>query len=151
MTVSPSGAVVEIIERGATVDRANSAGVVVPNEIRLNGVPMYAPADRPVTVHQVDMAGNELACVTLTLFARRVLIGAEGDINAQPALCGQGYFFAERDDTNPAYPIRIQRRTALDGQGAILDTHGISVEQAEALIGQLKAALTQSAQDDVHV
>lgn len=67
------GAVIEIIERTDCPDPQ----VIVPNEVRINGVALLASADDPVIVHETSTAPNELVRVTLTLFARRVVIGAE--------------------------------------------------------------------------
>jgi hypothetical protein len=76
----PQGAVVEIIEKGRATDDTVGGSVIAPDEIRLNGQPLLASADDPVVVHQVSTAGDELVRVTLTLFARRVIIAADGDL-----------------------------------------------------------------------
>lgn len=70
---NPDAAVIEIIERTDDPDPS----VIVPNEIRINGTPVLAPADQPVQVHGVSISGSEVVQVTLTLFARRVTIGSE--------------------------------------------------------------------------
>lgn len=79
MAEQPTAAVIEIIERGKTTDDTLGGSVIIPNEIRINGHPVAAPADKPVIVHEVSMTGDELVQVTLTLFARRISIRAEGD------------------------------------------------------------------------
>ena len=90
---------------------------------------------------------STVACVTLTLFARRVIVGSENDLNAQPALYGQGYFFAERDGTNDEFPIKVQRRLdAGSPKGVVVEEHGISVDQAKRLIEELTEAVAQSGQ-----
>lgn len=76
---TPTAAVIEIIERGKTTDGTLGGSVIIPNEIRINGYPVATPADKPVIVHEIALASDELVCVTLTLFARRVSIRAEGD------------------------------------------------------------------------
>ena len=75
----PEAALIEIIE---ITDRPDGHGIV-PNEIRINGVPVLAPEGQVVTVHDMDIAARDLVKVTLTLFARRVTIGTEpkGDAN----------------------------------------------------------------------
>jgi hypothetical protein len=73
----PTAAIIEIIERGA--DGTDRQGVIVPNEVRLNGVPLMASAEDPVIVHEISTRADELVRVTLTLFARRVSIRAEHD------------------------------------------------------------------------
>lgn len=67
------GAVIEIMERTNEPDPR----VIVPNEIRINGEPVLAPADEPVVVHEVSSSSEDFVRVTLTLYARRVIVGAE--------------------------------------------------------------------------
>lgn len=69
----PDGALVEIIERTDQPDPK----VIVPNEVRINGIPLLASADDPVIVHEMAVQSNDVVRVTLTLLARRVVIGAE--------------------------------------------------------------------------
>lgn len=73
----PVGAVVEIVERRnpPTGDLADE--LVVPNEVRINGQPLMCPADHPVKVHPVTVGDGELVLATLTLVARRIVVGAE--------------------------------------------------------------------------
>lgn len=66
----PSPATVELVERIDTPD-----GLVIPNEIRINGVAVSVPAGYPVTIS--DMTSNDPVMVTLTIFARRVSIHQE--------------------------------------------------------------------------
>lgn len=76
----PVGAVIEIIEKRRQPidpDSTYDGQIIVPNEIRINGQPLMAPADTPVRVHEVELSAHEAVLVTLTLFARRVLIGTE--------------------------------------------------------------------------
>lgn len=67
----PHGAVVEIIEYS---DQPNEHGVIVPNSVSINGQELLTSADHPVTVHEVQMPGNGAVLVTLTLFARRIVV-----------------------------------------------------------------------------
>lgn len=69
----PDGALIEIIERTNDPDPK----VILPNEVRINGVPLLAPRDEPVIVHEMSTSAEDVVRVTLTLFARRVVIGAE--------------------------------------------------------------------------
>ncbi|MFJ4418272.1 hypothetical protein [Streptomyces sp. NPDC088925] len=82
MSEKPTGAVIEIIEKGATTS-SDSPGksVIVPNDVRINGQSLLASADDPVTVtvHEISTRGDDLVRVTLTLFARRLSIRAEND------------------------------------------------------------------------
>ncbi|MFE0225204.1 hypothetical protein ACFU9O_02350 [Streptomyces albidoflavus] len=75
----PSGAVIEIIEKGAATGDEPGRSVIVPNDVRINGQSLLASADDPVIVHEMSTRGDELVRVTLTLFARRVSIRAEND------------------------------------------------------------------------
>lgn len=79
-------AYIEIVERGYSMTE-DDLGVIKPNEVRINGTPLLVPAGESVTVHQVDLKDRDVVKVTLTLFARRVVIGAEptaeqGDIQS---------------------------------------------------------------------
>lgn len=67
------GALIEIIERTDSPD----PGFIVPNEIRINGTPLYCPDDEPITVHEMEIESRDVVKVTLTLLAKRVTIGAE--------------------------------------------------------------------------
>ncbi|MYR28733.1 MULTISPECIES: hypothetical protein, partial [unclassified Streptomyces] len=76
----PTGAVIEIIEKGATTSSDEpGTSVIVPTDVRINGQSLLASADDPVIVHEISTRGDELVRVTLTLFARRVSIRAEND------------------------------------------------------------------------
>ena len=71
--MKPEACIIEIVERTNDPDPL----VILPNEIRINGVPVLAPADEPVEVHGMSIAGDDIVKVTLTLFAKRVTIAAE--------------------------------------------------------------------------
>lgn len=79
MTDRPVGAVIEVIERRPQpTDPTHAAGdVVVPTEVRINGQRLLMPANSPVTVHEVEIREHDPVLVTLTLFAKRVVIGVE--------------------------------------------------------------------------
>ena len=70
----PQGAYVEIVEK---VQKEDPNGIIVPNEVRINGTPLLVPSDEPITVHEVSTTDREVVRVTLTLFARRVEFKAE--------------------------------------------------------------------------
>jgi hypothetical protein len=76
----PRGAIIEIIERGATTsDESAGRSIIVPNDIRINGQSLLSSADDPVIVHELSTRADECVRVTLTLLARRVSIRAEND------------------------------------------------------------------------
>ncbi|QVJ03050.1 hypothetical protein KGD82_13530 [Nocardiopsis eucommiae] len=70
----PEGALIEIIEKHTD---PNDPAIILPNEIRINGTPVLAPAEDPVIVHEMDVKNRDAIKVTLTLYARRVTMGAE--------------------------------------------------------------------------
>jgi hypothetical protein len=69
------GATIEIVEtqKGPVVP----GGVLVPNDVRINGQSLHASAEHPVIVHQVTSKAQDLVYVTLTLLAHRVEFKAE--------------------------------------------------------------------------
>ncbi|MFG1683494.1 hypothetical protein ACGFNP_25220 [Nonomuraea sp. NPDC049269] len=74
---APRGAVIEIVEKRHSKSSPPGGDVIIPNEIRINGQPVLAPKDHPVKVHEIAIQGDDVVLVTLTLFARRVLIAPE--------------------------------------------------------------------------
>lgn len=78
MSPDARGALIEIVERRRKpIEDSAAASTVIPDEVRINGQPLMVSADRPITIHEIDIKDRECVLVTLTLFARRVLIGAE--------------------------------------------------------------------------
>lgn len=76
----PVGAVIEVVEKRREPINPNSTfdgQIIVPNEIRINGQPLLAPADSPVKVHEIELKEHGAVLVTLTLFARRVSMTTE--------------------------------------------------------------------------
>lgn len=73
----PDACDIEIIEHTRETDRDGGYGLVVPNEIRINGKPVLAPASDPVIVHEIPIGAHEPVKVTLTLFARVVSVRHE--------------------------------------------------------------------------
>lgn len=64
----PDGAYVEIVERTPRP----SDKIIVPNEVRINGVRLLVPEDEEIVVHEIATGAYDPVKVTLTLFARRV-------------------------------------------------------------------------------
>jgi hypothetical protein len=82
-TGEPTAAYIEIVEKNRTTDDTAGGSVIFPNEVRINGIPLLCPEGEQVKVHGMtfdDGHGEDVAQVTLTLFARRVVIAAEGDL-----------------------------------------------------------------------
>lgn len=70
----PQAVHIEVVEKADIPFDPNKpgSGVMRANEIRINGVPLLAPKDQPITVHEIATDGDEPVQVTLTLFARLV-------------------------------------------------------------------------------
>lgn len=73
-------AVIEIIESGAPATA--DTDVIVPTDVRINGQSLACSAEHPIKVHEIEMTSRDIVCVTLTLFARRVVMATEGDLTA---------------------------------------------------------------------
>ncbi len=73
-------ALVEIVERKRRYDPdSEQAGehLIRPNEVRINGTPLLVPAGETITVHDLSLNNDDLVQVTLTLWARRVVVQSE--------------------------------------------------------------------------
>lgn len=79
-TSGPQAAVIEIVEKGRATDNTTGGSVILPNDVRINGQSLLVPQDAEIVVHEITTRADELTHVTLTLFARRVTIAAEGDL-----------------------------------------------------------------------
>ncbi|WP_328336748.1 hypothetical protein [Streptomyces violaceus] len=79
-TDQPQAAIIEIVERGRSTTDTPGGSVIIPNNVRINGQSLLVPRDYPVIVHEIKTDPDEILNVTLTLFARRITIAAEGDL-----------------------------------------------------------------------
>lgn len=70
---------IEIVERSKGPIGKGAHGIVVPNQVRIDGKPVLMPAGHPVIVHPIDSKDdlNRAVKVTLTVFARTVSIRHE--------------------------------------------------------------------------
>lgn len=75
-------ATIEIVERGAKTDDTMAGSVIVPDGVRINGQSLLTSSDHPVVVHEINLQDRSVAYVTLTLLARRIVVGAELDADA---------------------------------------------------------------------
>lgn len=66
------GADIEIIDQG------RGSPVLVPSKVRINGVEVLIPEG--ARIHIGEITDDEAVTVTLTMFARRVVIAAEDDL-----------------------------------------------------------------------
>lgn len=72
---------VEIVERGRKSDDTIGGSVIVPNEVRINGVSVLTTGG--VKVHDIEVltgGGRTMATVTITLAVRMLIVAAEGDL-----------------------------------------------------------------------
>jgi hypothetical protein len=79
-TDQPQAAIIEIVEKGRGTTDTASGSLILPNDVRLNGQSLLVPKDAPVIVHEMSVDDSTVAHVTLTVFARRVVIAAEEDL-----------------------------------------------------------------------
>jgi hypothetical protein len=79
MANRPVGAVIEIVEkRRRPLGDSVGDDCIVPNEIRINGQALLSSDSHPVQVHNIELGVDDLVLVTLTLVAKRIMVGAEG-------------------------------------------------------------------------
>lgn len=77
----PRAVTLEVVERDHKTTDSLAGSIIIPSEIRINGMSVLAPADVPVRVHEMSFgADREAAVVTLTLFVRKLTVAAEGDL-----------------------------------------------------------------------
>jgi hypothetical protein len=75
----PLAVTMEIVERGHTTGDTTASTLIVPNDVRINGVSVLTQGG--VTVHGMEFPPKEAARVTLTLPVRLLVVGAEGDLD----------------------------------------------------------------------
>lgn len=72
----PEFATIEILEIPGMPDSA-----VVPNELRINGIPLWTSADEPITVSPISIgSGHDAVLVTVTFIAKKVVMGAAEEV-----------------------------------------------------------------------
>jgi hypothetical protein len=75
----PPAAVIEILDTGRATSDDVPGSTIVPDAIRINGQPLLVE-DGSVVVHEMNLGRSDIVRVSLTLYARRVIIAAEGDL-----------------------------------------------------------------------
>lgn len=85
---TPRAAVIEIYERGGDTTDVGPGSILAPNEIRINGSPVYSSADHPVVVQGIRVDQPGAVYVTLTVLARRVIIDTAVDVPAVTPAAG---------------------------------------------------------------
>ncbi len=73
----PDCADIEIIEPTQNESRDGANGIVIPREVRINGKPVLMPKDHPPKFHEIEIGSGSPVLVTLTVFARSVVIRHE--------------------------------------------------------------------------
>lgn len=80
MSEKPRASVIEIIATGRQPAEDGAGSIIVPREVRINGVSVFT-ADRENRIKVSDITlGSDMVEVTLTLVARRLVIAADSDL-----------------------------------------------------------------------
>lgn len=80
----PRASVIEIIARDYKPTEDGPGSMIVPREVRINGVSVYTANrdDGGVKIGGIRL-GDNLVTVTLTLIARKLVIAADGDLDEE--------------------------------------------------------------------
>lgn len=81
-------AFIDIVEAQKALTVEGTGGYIKPDEVRINGVAVAMPRGATVFIH--DIAEDDVPTVTLTLFARRIVIGHKDDVSCaspNPVAC----------------------------------------------------------------
>lgn len=68
--------IVEYCRNQEELDRVNQIGIIRPNAVLVNGRRVQMPKHQSLTVERMEIDGDDLAKVTLTLFVRSAQIHA---------------------------------------------------------------------------
>lgn len=79
----PRASVVEIIATGAQPTEDGAGSIILPREVRINGVSVFTPRGTVVKIDDFQL-GESLVTVHLSLVVRRLVIAADGDLNDEP-------------------------------------------------------------------
>lgn len=79
----PRASVIEIIGTGHEYTEDGGGSILLPKEVRINGVSVYTAKGSAVRISDIHV-GEELVTVNLTLVARRVVIAADSDLGEAP-------------------------------------------------------------------
>ncbi|MGW0486172.1 hypothetical protein [Nonomuraea sp. NPDC003214] len=86
MRMRAHAATIDIIDSRTPPAERREGGqtVVIPNEIYVDGVPLYVPRDSKISM-DIDGHGNSPVEVTMTFFARRVRVGFADELDGPAA------------------------------------------------------------------
>ncbi|MGW5175922.1 hypothetical protein ACWERY_16360 [Streptomyces sp. NPDC004082] len=80
----PRASVIEIIAKDQHPTEDGAGSIIIPREVRINGVSVFtADRDNEIKIGDIHL-GSDMATVTLTLVARRLVIAADGDLRDTP-------------------------------------------------------------------
>lgn len=79
----PRASVVEIVATGQPPTEDGGGSLIVPREVRINGVSVFTPRGTVVKIDDFRL-GESLVTVHLSLVVRRLVIAADGDLNDEP-------------------------------------------------------------------
>lgn len=68
--------IIEYVPTQGDLDKLNDLGVIRPNAVLLNGQKLLLPRDKPVTLHEIEIEGDDVVQVTMSLYVRRTQIEA---------------------------------------------------------------------------
>jgi hypothetical protein len=78
----PMAVTLEILEPAHVTEDTMGGSIIIPREVRINGVSVLTPQEHPIRIHEMQVGGElEAAIVTITLFVRKLVIAAEGDLS----------------------------------------------------------------------
>ena len=79
----PRASVIEIIAKGQQPTEDGAGSIIVPREVRINGVSVFTPRGTVVKIDDFPL-GESLVTVNLSLVVRRLVIAADGDLEEAP-------------------------------------------------------------------
>lgn len=80
----PRASVIEIIAKDYRPTEDGPGSIIIPREVRINGVSVYTANGNNDGIKISDIRlGDNLVTVNLTLIARRLTIAADGDLNEE--------------------------------------------------------------------
>ncbi len=103
MAPGPVPAVVELVERHRG-PKYDERALIAPNLLRINGVPVWAPVEDPVVLHElrVDGKGGALFVATVSLQVRRLVAGHDAPSDPVEVPAGASPVFSVVELVAPA-------------------------------------------------
>jgi hypothetical protein len=118
VTDKPRASVIEIIATGKAPAEDGAGSIIVPREVRINGVSVFT-ADRENRIKVSDITlGANMVEVTLTLVARRLVIAAEKRLGSQREERHADHPSSRRSHRAKPYSYRGEQAEPTTGQEA---------------------------------